>query len=570
MAADRAVRIITEVAAVDRPFDYLVNDKTSQVGLGDRVRVDFNNRSVRGWVTGEVEANRGLKALTKWLGYGPPPTLLALLSWAAERWYSPLSRFLISSSPKRLVTVLPTPPRRLALASAVTESAARFAPGVIQLAPTTDPLALVLGAYEESLSREGSLLILVPTESWAARLRGRLEQRGCAVASGEAEWDRMRAGWPVVVGARGAALAPVPKLAGAVIIDADDDSYRSQAAPTWDATTMLRERCERDGAPLWATSIIPSPTLLNRGTYEKDTDLVGGWPRIEVVDRRLSDPRDGALSAASLDAAHRALARDEPVAVCVVLQRLGTGRLMACTKCGELARCEQCGQAEEEMGAQLACREGHEPRANFCRHCGATNLKRVRVGVTTLARDVAAQLSQTVTEVTAATDAAAPLARVVVGTEAIWQRVRRCTLVIFVDVDQYLLAPRESSRRAAITAVGKAGRLVGSRREGRGEVIVQTRRGEDLVLSALRHARFEEIVADDVATAQILMLAPYGATADVSGEGAGQFVAGLASARVSAQATAQGFVVRAKDVTTLTRALREAPRPTAKVRVAVQ
>jgi hypothetical protein len=66
------------------------------------------------------------------------------------------------------------------------------------------------------------------------------------------------------------------------------------------------------------------------------------------------------------------------------------------------------------------------------------------------------------------------------------------------------------------------------------------------------------------------MLAPYGATADVSGEGAEQFVAGLTSARVSAQATAQGFVVRAKDVTTLTRALREAPRPTAKVRVAVQ
>jgi primosomal protein N' len=570
VTADRAVRIITEVAAVDRPFDYAVTEKTSQVGVGDRVRVDFNHRSVRGWVIGDVEPERDLKPLTKWLGFGPPPTLLALLSWASERWYSPLSRFLISSSPKRLITALPAPPTAMPLVSAVMARASRVRPGVWQLAPTTDPLALMLGAYEESLSREGSLVILVPIEAWASRLRGRLEQRGCAVASGEGEWDRMRAGWPVVVGARGTALAPVPRVSGAVIIDADDESYRSQSSPTWDAVTMVRERCERDGAPLWCTSMIPSPALLDRGGYEKDADLVGGWPRVDVVDRRQSDPRDGVLSSAALEAAHRALAKEDDIAVCVVLQRLGTGRLFACTKCGELARCVQCGQGEEEVGAQLACRERHELRANFCRSCGATNLKRIRSGVTTLARDVAAQLSHEVSEVTAATDARASLSRVVVGTEAVWQRVRRCGVVIFVDFDQYLLAPRESARRSAITAVGKAGRLVGSRREGRGEVIVQTRRGEDLVLSALQHARFEEIVADDVATAQILGLTPYGAMAEVTGEGAREFVEGLVARGVTTHATPDGYVLRAKEVATLTRALGGATRPSAKVRVAVQ
>jgi primosomal protein N' len=190
--------------------------------------------------------------------------------------------------------------------------------------------------------------------------------------------------------------------------------------------------------------------------------------------------------------------------------------------------------------------------------------------VTTLARDVAAQLSQPVSEVTAASDTNAKLERVVVGTEAVWQRVRRCGVVIFVDFDQYLLAPRESARRAAISAVGKAGRLVGSRREGRGEVVLQTRRGDDLVLSALQHGRFEEIVADDVATAQILEFAPYGASADITGEGATEFVAGLAVRGVSTQPTPDGYVVRAKDVNTLTSALAAAPRPAAKVRVAVQ
>jgi primosomal protein N' len=562
----RAVRVITEVAAVDRPFDYELNDATAHVGVGDRVRVDFHNRSVRGWVVDEVTASDDLKTVKKWLGFGPPASELALLRWASERWYSTWSRFLLAASPKRVVTSLPTAP---VAASLLQTPALTFEPGVVQLAPTTDPLGLVLGAYEVTRERPGSLLVLVPTDAWATRLRGRLEQRGCAVASGEEQWERMRSGWPVVVGARGSALAPVPLVAGAVIIDADDESFRSSASPTWDAVAMLRERCRLDDAPLWCTSIIPSPALLDRGRYQRDPDLAGGWPRVDVIDRRQSDPHEGVLADVAVRAAQRALEGDEAVAVVVILQRLGTGRLLACAKCGELARCAQCLQAEEEVGDMVSCAARHELRARFCRHCGSTNLRRVRSGVTTLARDVAAQLQRPVSEVTASLDANAVLERVVVGTEATWQRVRRAGVVIFADFDQYLLAPRESARRSAVHAVGKAGRLVGSRREGRGLVIVQTRRGEDGVREALREGNFETIVDGDVATAELLGIAPYGASAEVTGDGASDFVEGVAREFVNVLVAPSGYVLRAKDIETLTRALRDAPRPTAKFRVAV-
>jgi primosomal protein N' len=562
----RAVRVITEVAAVDRPFDYLLSDATGVVGLGDRVRVDFHNRSVRAWVVDDVPATDDLKTVKKWLGFGPPASQLALLRWASERWYSTWSRFLLAATPKRVITSLPVAPpaSRLVQVPPVT-----YEPGVVQLAPTTDPLALVLGAYELTRERDGSLLVLVPTEAWATRLRGRLEQRGCAVASGDDQWDRMRAGWPVVVGARGTALAPVPLVAGAVIIDADDESYRSSASPTWESVAMLRERCRRDEAPLWCTSMIPSPSLLDAGDYQRDENLSGGWPRVDVVDRRQSDPHEGVLSETALRAAHHALEGDEAVAVVVILQRLGTGRLLACAKCGELARCVQCHQAEEEVGEQLACADRHELRERFCRECGSTNVRRLRSGVTTLARDVAAQLGRAVSEVTASLDPGIPLERVVVGTEATWQRVRRSGVVVFADYDQYLLAPRESARRTAVNAVGKAGRLVGSRREGRGAVIVQTRRGDDAVLEALREANFEALIADDVLTAELLGLAPYGASAEVSGEGAESFAEGVRSEHVTVLASPEGFVLRARDSETLTAALRAAPRPAAKFRVAV-
>ncbi len=566
----RAVQIITEVAAVDRPFDYALDEATTRTSIGDRVRVDFNHRSVRGWVIDEVAYTSELKTVKKWLGYGPPASMLGLLKWASDRWYGTWSRFLLGASPSHLVHELPVPPVATPLSEVVRQSAWLTGPGVIQLAPTTDPLALVLGAYETTRETKGSLVVLVPNEQWAARLRGRLEQRGCAVAAGDEQWSRARSGWPVVVGARGTALAPVPRVAGAVIIDADDESYRSSASPTWEAVALLRERCRRDGAPIWCTSMIPSPSLLDDGDFAVGPDFVAGWPRVVVVDRRQSDPHDGVLSRVALEAARRALEGEEPVAVAVILQRLGSGRLLACSNCGELARCAVCDQAEEEVGDRLACAQHHELRARFCRPCGSTKLKRVRVGVTTLARDVAAQLAQPVTEVTAALDSSVTLARVVVGTEATWQRVRRCGVVIFVDFDQYLLAPRASARRSAITAVGKAARLVGSRRDGRGQVVLQTRRGDDAVIEALVHARFDEIIADDVATARLLGLAPYGATAAISGDGAAAFVASLDERTViTVEETTEGFLVRAPDVASLTAALRSAERPSQKFRVAV-
>ncbi len=133
----RAVRVITEVAAVDRPFDYLLDDASPSAGLGDRVRVDFNHRSVRGWIVEDAAPSDELKTIKKWLGFGPPPTQLEFLKWASERWYGTWSRFLLAASSKRIVTQLPTPPASAALSVAVPVSS--FTPGVIQLAPTTDP-----------------------------------------------------------------------------------------------------------------------------------------------------------------------------------------------------------------------------------------------------------------------------------------------------------------------------------------------------------------------------------------------------------------------------------------------
>ena len=113
-APPRVVRVRTEVAAVAKTFDYAVPTGWSdEVHIGTRVRAPFHGRTVRGWVVGEdvgTPAGVAVLPLKSWLGWGPPPALVALAEWAAWRWAGPPSFFLRRASPATIVRALPTPP----------------------------------------------------------------------------------------------------------------------------------------------------------------------------------------------------------------------------------------------------------------------------------------------------------------------------------------------------------------------------------------------------------------------------------------------------------------------------
>lgn len=562
------MRVVTEVAAVDKAFDYLVPDGV-EIGIGDRVRVDLHGRSVRGWVTDVdlPDEGRELKVLKKRAGFGPPPSFFRIARWASEHYVTPLSRALAAASAERNIVTLPTAPRKVPVV--VSE---HFAPGVWEMAPTIDPIDLVLSAYATTAERDGTLLVLVPTEGWAQRLTSRLVARGLAAVTLNENWAATRAGWPIVVGTRNGCFAPVPTLAGAVVLDADDEAFVSESSPTWEACRVVSQRCSFDGAPLWLCSALPSPTTRTLApSYHVTSDSTARWPQISVVDRRSSDPRDGALSQETLRLVDRALHDGaDGVRVAVILQRLGAGRLLACRQCGELLRCATCHEPENERDGRVSCREDHERREPFCRSCGAVKPRVLRAGVSTLARDVSLQIGRDVLEVTATTNDIPPATSVVVGTEAIFRLVRRAGLVVFVDFDQYLLGQRERARRDAIYAVAKAGRLVGARREGRGQVVIQTRRGDDDVIAALRNVDFSAIATAENATAQLLGLPPFGAVAEIGGAKGEAFATSLREAGVEVSRDGDRWFVQAPTHQELRALLATAPRPSGAMRLAIQ
>jgi len=534
------VRVVPDVAAITRTFDYLVPEQWRDgVEVGGIVRVDLHGRRVRAWVVEadpEPAAGVELKALTGFTGVGPASELVDLTVWAAWRWAGRRRPLLVAASPPGRVTSLPAPPplrpRSATVGPGPTVTAALTHPrAVLRLAPAADRYPLVAAAVA-SLPDDRDALVLCPSVDQARTLAARLRRSGVAVAAvaqdrpgaaATGEWARAAAGGCVVVGARAAAWAPVPRLGRVIVLDEHDAAYQEQSAPTWHARDVAVERARRAGAPALVVSPCPTLEALAWGTLEAPgrSEERRGWPALDIVDRRDEDPTAGLLSAPLA-----ALLRRAGRVVCVV-NRTGRSRLSACATCRELVTCTECADGAMAQPAEgvLRCTRCGAERPVVCASCGATRFRVLRPGVSRLRDELAALVGEEVDEVTGSS-AARPESRVVIGTEAALHRVTSAEAVAFLDIDQELMSTRERAGEQALALLVRAARLVRGR-ETHGRVLVQTRDPDHVVLQAALHADPDRVRAAEAETRQRHGLGPYWAHAIVSGEAAGAFMAAL-------------------------------------------
>jgi primosomal protein N' (replication factor Y) len=301
-----------------------------------------------------------------------------------------------------------------------------------------------------------------------------------------------------------------------------------------------------------------------------------GWATLEVVDRRGADPRTGLFSEEFVRLAHSVLDDPDGLAqrgplVCVY-NRKGRARLLACSHCGELARCANCGAAVSQHGEGLRCDRCGEERPMVCAACGRLRMKTLRAGVSRLREEVAALLATEVGEVSGPTtdgpDAALPDAPVLLGTEAVLHRARRASAVVFLDIDLHLLAPRLNATDETLALLVRAARLVGPRHAGpiSARVQVQTRVADHPVLLALSQGAPAPVLAEEDTIRHTSGLPPYSAMALVSGTLAPAF-AGAATPLMEetpvtlAQLAEERYLLRAVDHTSLCDLLARVPRP---------
>ena len=593
------MRVLTDVVALDREFDYEVPESWHQDGRADRlavgtmVRVTLHNRRVGGWVTALDPAGEppDLLPLAKLVGAGPPAEVLDLAGWAAKRWAGRRATFYGTASPPRVVEsvppsgVSPVPPSGVspmpqaggagADPAGTWEDAFERSVSAVRIPPAGDRGPLLAAAL-----RRGDVLLVVPQVAEAARLAGWVRRRGIAAALLPDDWARAAAGG-VVVGTRAAVFGPMPRLGAVVVLDEHDEALVAEDSPTWSAREVAVERARRAGAPCVLVS--PLPTLEAQELALGDVLSVPrhtereGWPSLEVADQR--DPevaRRGLLTETLV-----ARLRSCNSAVCV-LNRKGRARLLACAGCGELVVCDSCGAAvREDASAEhddastgLACPRCGERRPRVCSECGATRLRVLRPGVARLREELEVLLGEQVAEVSgparspAGSRDAEP--RVVIGTEAALHRGTGADLVAFLDFDQELSATRYRANEQAMALLARAARLVGPR-SGGGRILVQTRQPDHPVLQAAGTADPGLLSTHDRALRQQLGFPPFRVLAEIAKSAAPAFIERLGRPLGVdiAEVGEDHWVVRSADRDLLLDALAAVERPPGRLRLAI-
>ena len=375
---------------------------------------------------------------------------------------------------------------------------------VVRIAPGADRFALL-----EELSRRGPALVVVPAVASAVALACRFERAGIPVAVLPGQWARAARGGITVVGARAAAWGPAPEAGTIIVLDEHDEGLKEERAPTWHARDVCIERARRAGARCVLVSPCPSVEAMVASTEPVTAPSRAaereGWAPVEVVDLGREDPLTGRYPPRLAE-----LVRGDGRVVCV-LNRTGGVRLLACNACRQLAQCEVCGGASEQGDKGLGCRRCGATRPRVCTHCGTEKFRALRVGTARARDELAALVGEPVTEVTASTDGE-PSARVLVGTEAVLHRVDRADVVVFLDFDLELLAPRFRAGEQALALLARAARITGGRRRN-GRVVVQTRLPEHDVIAAALHADPGRFGTAELARRRDLALPPFAAFA---------------------------------------------------------
>jgi len=576
----RVVHVLPDVSGLDREFSYLDNEALdAALAVGDRVRVPLHGRIVPGWVTGfgtvenalagpETMAVEELKQVRSRSGVGPAADLVELAAWAAWRWAGRRRAFLGAASPATVVPAVPadrfTMSRPEPRSPATTELLGGGG-GVLRLPPCDDVMAALASALEL-----GPVLVVTPSVRESALLAGRLRRARCSVALIPDDWAAARGGVDVVIGSRGAAWAPCPEMASAMVIDEHDEALQSEASPTWHARDVLAERCRRLGVPLVLISPSPSPEALE-GRVLASAPLdreARGWPAVRIIDRGADDYRAAHSLVSSALIEHL---RTPGRRVLCVLNTKGRSRLSACRTCRELARCEHCEAAVLiDDRSMMVCPRCAAERPGVCASCGASAFALLRPGVSRLREELEAAAARPVGQMTASGGASDDTAEIQIGTEALLYRSSRADVVAFLDFDQELAAPRFRAAEHAMALIIRAGRLVGPRHRS-GEVLIQTHLVDHEVLAAAVIGDPGSLAAHTAERRQVLQLPPFSALAEIAGAGMDEFVASLELAEgVTVAVGADHTLIRAGSTDALCNTLATGVRPPrSRLRIAV-
>jgi primosomal protein N' (replication factor Y) len=516
--------------ALARAFTYEVPEG---VGRGAVVSVRLGGAKQRGVVV-EVgdEAPAGIKiSPVERVEESLPPLLVELALWVADYYGSTPGRALALVAPpqRKRRKELPQPAERDSLTGepepdrltdaqelALVRLREAFEGGgghfLLHGATGSGKTEVYLQAAREALERGLGVIVLVPEIALAPQTVGRFRARfgdrvailhsSLSEAERRDERERIASGdAPIVVGARSAIFAPLPKV-GLICVDEEHDAaYKQESDPRYDARTVAAKRASLEGAVAIYGSATPRPESWQALERLELGERVGAdLPPVRVVDLR---GESGYPLSAPLLAALGKLAEEGGKAI-LLLNRRGMAPAIHCRACGETRRCPNCDVALVlHRDEALHCHHCAyaEPLPEACPECGSVELARIGAGTQRLERELAERVPElelyrldadSVAERGALTDTLRRFAdadrAVLVGTQIVAKghHFAGVSLAAVIDADTGLGVPDFRAEERTFQLVTQlAGR---SGRDAPGRVLVQSFQPESRAVSlAARH-----------------------------------------------------------------------------------
>jgi primosomal protein N' (replication factor Y) (superfamily II helicase) len=256
-----------------------------------------------------------------------------------------------------------------------------------------------LQAAARALERGLGVIVLVPEIALGPQTVGRFRARfgervailhsSLTEAERRDERERISSGdAPIVIGARSAVFAPLPRL-GLICVDEEHDAgYKQESDPRYDARTVAAKRASLEGAVAVYGSATPRPESWEALERLELGERVGAaLPPIRIVDLR--GEKGYPLSAPLLSELGK-LAEGGGKAI-LLLNRRGVAPALHCRACGETRRCPNCDVAlvlhRDEL---LHCHHCGfaEPSPEACPACGSVELARIGAGTQRLEREL--------------------------------------------------------------------------------------------------------------------------------------------------------------------------------------
>ncbi|HWB77857.1 MAG TPA: primosomal protein N', partial [Nannocystaceae bacterium] len=278
----------------------------------------------------------------------------------------------------------------------------RFASALLQGITGSGKTEVYLQLIADVRAQGKDAIVLVPeialTPQLADRFRARFGEAVAVLHSGLTPrqrldaWQQIRRGLrPIVIGARSAVFAPLPRL-GAIVVDEEHDpSFKQEEGVRYHGRDVALVRAQRSDAIVVLGSATPSlesyanaqagrHQWLRLNTRPTPRPL----PEVEIVPLAVHRPDPETLLSARL---RQALA--ETVALgeqaILFLNRRGFTTTLVCEMCGSMQQCPDCSAPSMTYHLQrhrLMCHLcGHiEATPDRCSHCGHAELSHGGVG----------------------------------------------------------------------------------------------------------------------------------------------------------------------------------------------